>query len=101
VFQSLKDPEWEAPVKTESKSKTSIGGKGQADNNGPPPVVHIPIEVERAMHQKVQKASLLEGERPLPEAGLIYFQHRGKVDKIHSLELIYSGPGGKASLNLK
>ena len=71
VFNSLKDPEW-APVPAESKSKTSIGsgGKSQSDPGSTPAPVHIPIEVERAMQLRVQKASLAEGDRVLPEAGL-------------------------------
>ena len=62
-----------------------------------PPVVHIPIGLERAMEQRVQRASLPEGDRPLPEAGLIFFEHRGKTA---SAELIYTGPAGKATLTL-
>ena len=50
------------------------------------------------MEQKVQKASLAEGDRPLPQAGLIFFEHRGKTT---SAELIYSGPTGKAILTLQ
>jgi hypothetical protein len=42
-----------------------------------------------------------EGERPLPRAGLLYFPYGGKEKGIRSLELIYSGVAGKATLNLK
>jgi hypothetical protein len=99
VLKSLKDPEWAPPEKVESKSKTSIGGNGQSDGSLPA-VVHMPFELERAMDLKVQKAALPEGERPLPAAGLIFFQYRGKSKGIRSLELIYSAPAGKASLML-
>jgi hypothetical protein len=100
VFKSLKDPQYEPPVHADAKTKTSIGGdgKGQADPGALPPVVHIPIGVERAMEQRVQKASLPEGERPLPQAGLIFFEHRGKSN---SIELIYTSPAGKATLTLQ
>ncbi len=91
VVQSVKDPEWAPPVPAESKSKTSFGGGGKGDS-GPPPPVHVPIEVQRAMAQRVQKASLPEGDRELPRAGLIYFQYRGKTQSLHSIELIYNGP---------
>jgi hypothetical protein len=103
VFNSLKDPDWAPPAPAQAKSKTSFGGggKGQSDPGSTPAPVHIPIEVERAMQQRVRKASLPEGERPLPIAGLIFFQHRGKTDGIHSVELIYSGPAGKAILPLQ
>jgi hypothetical protein len=99
VFESLKDPEWEPPASA-SKSKTGIatGGQGQGD---PPPVPpKMPIELKRAMQQRVQKASLPEGERGLPEAGLLYFPYRGKADGIHTIELIYAGAAGKATLAL-
>ena len=50
------------------------------------------------MQQRVQKAAMPEGERMLPSAGLIFFEHRGKSN---SVELIYSGPAGKATLALQ
>jgi hypothetical protein len=105
AFKSLKDPEWAPPVPAESKSsKTSFGtggGGGGAGDNSPPPVVHMPMDLQRAMQQKVQKAALLEGDRALPQAGLIFFQYRGKVEGIHSIELIYAGAAGKATLALQ
>jgi hypothetical protein len=101
VVSSVKDPAWGPPVPPESKSKTSIGTGGQSDANAPPPVVHVPIELQRAMAQHVHKFSLPEGDRALPEAGLIYFQYRGKAQKIRSIKLIYSGPAGKATLALQ
>jgi hypothetical protein len=99
VLRSLKDPEWAPPEKAESKSKTSIGGNGQSDGSLPV-IVHMPFELQRAMELKVQKAALPEGERPLPAAGLIFFQYRGKSKGIRSLELIYNGPAGQTSLFL-
>src|ERR1700680_4224424 len=81
VIASVKDPEWEPPVAAASKSKTSLNGSGkgeQSEANAPPAPVQIPIAVQRAMAQRVQKASLPEGERPHPVAGLIFFQYRGK-----------------------
>ena len=101
VAKSLKDPEWAPPVPPESKSKTSFGGAGQGDSNSPPAPVHVPIELQRAMAQHVQKASLPEGDRALPVAGLIFFQYRGKAQSIHSIELIYAGAAGKATLTLQ
>ena len=99
VVGSVKDPEWEPPASA-AKSKTSIGGGGKGDDNAPPAPVKVPIELRRAMTQRVQKAALPEGDRTLPQAGLIFFQYRGKEQGIHSLELIYAGPAGKATLNL-
>jgi hypothetical protein len=105
VVSSLKDPEWAPPEAAPTKSKTSIGGGGggggREDANSPPPVVHIPIEVQRAMAQRTQKASLALGDRGLPQAGLLFFQYRGKTQSINSIELIYGGSAGKASLTLQ
>jgi len=98
VVGSLKDPEWEPPVPAASKSKTSLGGGGkgeQGDANTPPAPVQIPIAVQRSMAQRVQKASLPEGDRTLPQAGLIFFQYRGKTQSIRSIELIYAAPPEK------
>lgn len=101
VIASLKDPSWGPPATADAKPKTSFGTGGQNDSNLPPPVVHVPIELQRAMAQHVQRVSLPEGDRALPEAGLIFFPYRSKTKNIHSLELIYSGPAGKATLALQ
>ena len=102
VFKALKDPEYNPPESASSaKSKTSIGSGGGAPEDSLPKVVHIPIEVERAMQQHVQKASLPEGERQLPQAGLIYFEYGGKLNGIRSIELIYDGPAGKTVVPLQ
>jgi hypothetical protein len=99
VVKSIKDPEWEPPSSSSSKSKTSIGGGGEQGESKPEPV-KVPFEVQRAMQQRVQKATLPEGDRALPQAGLIFFQYRGKTQSIRSLELIYSGPAGQATISL-
>ena len=101
AFKSLKDPQWEPPSKPESKSKTSFGGGGGADAGSTPAPVHMPIELRRAMEQRVQRASLLEGDRALPQAGLLFFDYKGKADNIRSVELIYDGSAGKATLALQ
>ena len=99
VFHSLKDPEWEPPSK--EKSKTSLGTGGGNDQGSTPAPVHMPIELRRAMEQRVQKASMLEGDRALPQAGLLFFEYRGKTQGIRSIELIYSGSAGNATLTLQ
>jgi hypothetical protein len=66
----------------------------------PPFPPKIPIEVQRAMAQRVQKAVLPEGDRALPVAGLIFFPYTGKTQKIRLIELIYTGPAGKTILTL-
>ena len=103
VFKSLKDPEWSPPESEDPKSKsTSIntGGKG-AQNDGPPPPPRMPLELQRAMQQRVQKTALPEGDRALPQAGLIFFLYRGKAQSIHSIELTYSGPAGQVTMPLQ
>jgi hypothetical protein len=99
VFANLKDPEWEPPESEKSQGSTSIGTGGK-QSDGPPPVPKMPIGLRRVMEQRVQKASLSEGERALPQAGLLYFEWRGLTKNIHSMELLYNGPTGKATLAL-
>jgi hypothetical protein len=103
ILTSLKDPEWVPPEPPAPKSKSSIGGggQGQGDSNAPPAPVKIPIAVQRAMAQRAQRASLPGGDRALPQAGLIFFQYRGKEKNLQSIELLYEGPAGKATLKLQ
>ena len=104
VLGNLKDPEWEPPeAASSSKSKTSVnsGGSDQQADNSPPPPVHVPIEVQHAMAQRVQKAALPEGDRALPQAGMIFFRYGGAPKGIHSVELTYAGSAGKATLTLQ
>jgi len=46
------------------------------------------------------EAALPEGSCHSPTSGFLYFPYRGKVSHIHSLELIYSGPAGAATVSL-
>jgi hypothetical protein len=105
VVGNVKDPEWVPPESASGeKSKTSLssGGSGAGGlNNDPPPPVHVPFELQRAMGLRVQKAALPGGDRPLPQAGLLFFRYGGQEKKIHSIELTYSGPGGKTTLTLQ
>lgn len=101
VAATVKDPEWVPPDQPKEKaSKTGLSTGGQSDN-GPPPPVHVPIELRRAMAQYIEKSSLPQGDRALPVAGLVFFEYRGKTKNIHSLELIYSGAAGKTTLALQ
>ncbi len=102
VFKSLKDPEWQPPEPPESKSKGGLsgGGGGQGDNPAPLPP-KMPFELRRAMELHVQRAAMQEGDRALPQAGLLFFAYRGKTQSIKSIELIYSGAAGKATLTLQ
>ncbi len=104
VFKSLKDPQWQPPDQPEeSKSKgglTTGNGTGGGDKLPPAPP-KMPFELRRAMEQHVQRAAMLEGDRALPQAGLLFFLYRGKTDVIRSIELIYSGAAGTATLTLQ
>ena len=106
VFKSVKDPEWEPPDKDKEAAKSgktsmSSGGRGAPAADGPPPVVHPPLALQRGWEHRVEKASLMEGDRALPQAGLIFFRYGGKTKSLHSIELIYNGAGGKAILALQ
>lgn len=105
IFRSLKDPEWEAEQEVKAKeakgSGSGISTGGQSAEKEPVAPVHMPLELRRAMEQRVQKTGLLEGDRALPQAGLVFFPYHGKVQNIHSLELIYAGPAGTATLELQ
>jgi hypothetical protein len=104
VFHSLKDPEWQPPESAEakeSKSSLSTGGGGGGGDKVPPVPPKMPFPLRRAMEQHVQKSAMQEGERPLPQAGLLFFLYRGKTEGIKSLELVYSGAAGKATLTLQ
>ncbi len=111
VFSSLRDPEYIEPdyePKSEKGGRTSLGsggggggGKQKDTSNGPPPPVKIPVPVMRAMAQRLQKSALPEGDRALPQAGLVFFGYRGKTANLQSVELLYDGPAGKAVIALK
>lgn len=109
TFKSLKSPEYEPPSqheldKANNKSTVTGGSNGAgASSTGNitepvlAPIIHVPIEVSRMWQQKIHMASLPEGERTLPQAGLLFFEHSGKAN---SVELIYNGPAGKVTIPL-
>jgi hypothetical protein len=97
VGTSVKDPEWVSPEKPDKEGNGILGG-GQNDTSKDPP--RPPAELRRSWAQRMKKASLANGDRELPQDGLLYFSYGGKVKSIHSLELIYAGPAGKATLDL-
>ena len=99
VLKSLKDPSWIPPdTGADKSSKTSFGGGGQGGNDPPPAPAKMPVKMQLANEKRTQKAALPQGERPLPQAGLLFFQYGGKVK---SAELIYNGPAGKVNIPLQ
>jgi hypothetical protein len=100
LFKSLKDPEYVPPDADKPKDKMGGPEFGSTAADREYPWHPIPFEVTHKMEVRVEKASLPEGDRALPEAGLIFFQYRGKENGINSVELIYTGPAGKAIVPL-
>ena len=101
MMKSLSDPEWQPEVPEGPKSKgggISTGGGGGAQGEPKPLPPKMPFPLRRAMEQKVLKATLAEGDRPVPQAGLVFFPYRGKDASIKNIEVIYSGAAGKAAL---
>lgn len=103
VTHSLKDPTYQPPEEAEAKENKSKNGisTGARDEGSMPVIVHIPIAMQRSMADYVRRASLPIGERPLPQAGLLFFRYSGRAQGIHSIELNYSGPAGKAAMTLQ
>jgi hypothetical protein len=101
VFPNLKDPEWQPPESERNQSATSIAGAGGSDSDRTKQIPKMPMALRHVMEQRVLKASLSEGDRALPQAGLLFFEWHGDTKGIHTMELLYSGPAGKATLALK
>jgi hypothetical protein len=105
VASSVKDPEWEPPIPAEGKkgksaASASVGGGG--GGNEPPPAPPKPTFAEqRGWSQRARKAMMPEGDRPLPFAGWLFFQYRGQTKGIQTVELLYEGSAGKATLKLQ
>jgi hypothetical protein len=75
--------------------------EGRAPN--PVPRVESPTSKpkdETPIEELVQNAALIEGEPVLPVSGALYFQYKGKLKKIKTLELVYEGPSGEVSLKI-
>jgi hypothetical protein len=105
VFKNLRDPSYSPPELAAAKEAKAgginAGGNNQSDLGSTPPPVHIPPAMERKMGEQVQNAALPEGDRALPVAGLIFFRYGGSDKSVHSVELLYSGPSGKATIALQ
>ena len=102
VVNSLRNRELE-PTTAEQKSKTSVGsgGQGQGDTSSTPAPYRVPDALKHEWGQRLQRATLPEGDRALPQGGLLYFPYRGKTEKITSLELIYAGPAGQFTIAMQ
>jgi hypothetical protein len=82
-----------------ASSMRSIGGP-VSRNDRTTTVTVTETQADDSLEARVNNASLPEGEHSLPRAGLIYFPYKGKTKNIRSLDLLYDGPMGKATLKL-
>ncbi len=103
VLGNVKDPTWVPPEPPAPKEKNLNIGSDEPEPKSKEPAfpVRVPLEIQRALNQRVQKAALPEGDRALPVAGLIFFQYGGKIEKIHTIELTYTGSAGKSTFTLE
>lgn len=104
VAKEIKDPEWMPPEPLTEKSKgglTGSAGGGRQPGDPPPLPPKVPVELLRTWQQLLKRCALAEGDRALPQAGMIFFRYRGKPQSIKSVELVYEGAAGKASVQLQ
>jgi hypothetical protein len=69
----------------------------------PTPPTGSPQSEQRSVvsvDERVQRAAMPEGELVPPVRGLLFFPYRGKTKSIKSVELLYEGSAGKASLKV-
>lgn len=62
---------------------------------------NVPKEQPASLDEVLQRSSLPEGNQNVaPFSGFLYYPHTGKMSKIKSLELLYEGPYGEATIRL-
>ncbi len=76
------------------------GGRTVDPPSGQPQPPERSTGPKLTVDERIDKAALLEGKLELPRAGLLYFYFKGKTKSIKSLELLYEGPLGTATLKL-
>jgi hypothetical protein len=107
TLRSLRDPEWIPPDSSSSSGskKTNVTGSGDSGskdlNAPPPPPPPMPPELRRAMAVRVRRDSMMIGDRPLPQAGLLFFPYTGRAEGIKSIQLVYSGAAGKTTISIQ
>jgi len=103
VARTVSDPDWVPPGSEGDKKDKEKAGihSGTKQDEAPLSKPHPPPEMVHAMALQVQRAAIPEGDRVLPQAGLLFFEYHGKDKSVHSAELIYSGPAGRATLELQ
>lgn len=120
VSSSIRYPNWE-------QRPTLVGtvgvGDGQVTVGAPPTVARFPGDpnarrqpIPRApdpedrsgvdkpspmpVEEVIQRCALPEGDVHPPVSGYLFFAFKGKLKSIRTMELVYEGPAGAASLSL-
>lgn len=122
VAASIKNPGWGSQGTRQLEAGGGIGNAGvilgrpqQVERfpgdptvyRGPRPIPapSQPNRVEKEppppIEDQIQQASMPESERKLPASGLLFFAYKGKTKSIKSVELLYEGPAGTATLKLE
>lgn len=116
VAASIKYPDWERRRHLEASAGMGDGvvivgrpapvGRFPGDpTTRRTPVPSTPTGLERekdpaTVEEIVARAGLPEGDLRLPVRGCLYFPYKGKLKKIKTLEVIYTGPLGEAVLRI-
>jgi hypothetical protein len=117
VAGSLKYPEWGTHPRTMASVGPVIFGAPQPTERFPgdpqglpaPPAPRAPTDNPSGMDKQeplkadelVIQTALPEGEHHGPVSGYLYFAYRGKIKRIHTLELDYNSPTSSATLSLQ
>ncbi len=117
VAGSLKYPDWETHPRTMASVGPVIFGAPPPTERFPgdpqglpaPPAPRAPTDNPSGMDKQdavkadelVIQTALPEGEHHGPVSGYLYFAYRGKLKRIHTLELDYNSPTASAALPLQ
>jgi len=61
---------------------------------------NVPQRETLSVDEVVQRSALPEDPHSSPVSGFLYFPYTGKLKKVKSLEILYEGPYGEATLRL-
>jgi hypothetical protein len=66
----------------------------------PPHDVAVTKDAPASIEEIVDQYALHDGVNPVPSSAFLYFLFKGKLSKLKSVELLYEGPWGSASIRL-
>lgn len=116
VGASLQYPDWEGARGLEASGsagnmgvilgrKTNTVRRFPGDRRVPTPPAGTPGKVETVTETApwdwVAKLAWNDGPGRGPAGGLLYFPYKGSLAKLKTVELVYNGAGGKATLALR